>query len=374
MDPSTDESPTPNASPRPKRRVWVVVASVVAAVVGAVAVGGAFVSLPYVLIRPGSATRVERVVDVEGARTYNDDGSVLFLTVSVLDSPNAYTALSGWLDDDIDVLTEDEFFGDRTPEEDEEINRIAMTDSQIVATKVGLERLGYSVPVQEYVVAGIEKGSPADGELQPEDAITAIDGVPVSMVPDLGAAVRARPPGDPVTFTLTRTKEKKKTQKEKEERRREELTLTLATRATPEGPNEGQAQVGIFSAPTFDFPVDVKIDTGSVGGPSAGLAFVLTILDELSPGELTGGDKVAVTGTIELDGAVGPVGGVAQKAVAARRAGAELFLVPEAEAAEARGHSDGLEIVGVRDLDEALRALRRAGGDPLPASPMEAAA
>lgn len=369
MDPSTDESPTPDASPRSKRHVWVVVASIVAAVVGVVAVGGAFVRLPYVLVRPGSATSVERLIDIEGARTYDDDGSVLFLTVSVLDSPNAYTALSGWLDDEIDVLTEDEFFGDRTPEEDEEISRIAMTDSQIVATKVGLELLGYSVPVQAYVVGGIDKGSPADGELQPEDEITAIDGVPVSMIPDLGAAVRARPPGDPVTFTLTRTESKKK-----EQHQEEELTVTLATRATPEGPNEGQAQVGIFAAPRFDFPVEVEIDTGTVGGPSAGLAFVLTILDKLSPGALTGGEKVAVTGTIELDGAVGPVGGVVQKAAAARRAGAALFLVPEAEAAQARRHADGVEVVGVRDLDDALTALQRAGGDPLPASPTEAVA
>ncbi|HUF84486.1 MAG TPA: S16 family serine protease, partial [Acidimicrobiia bacterium] len=292
--------------------------------------------------------------------------SVLFVTVSVLDSPNAYTTLSGWLDDDIDVLTEDEFFGDRTPEEDEELNRIAMTDSQIVATKVGLERLGYPVPVREYVVAGVEPDSPADGELEVGDAITAIDGVPVGMVPDLGAAVRARPPGDPVTLTLTRTTQKKK---EKEGKRRQELTVTLTTRATPDGPNEGQAQVGIFSTPRFDFPVEVQIDTGDVGGPSAGLAFTLTILDELSPSDLTGGEKVAVTGTIELDGAVGPIGGVAQKAVAARRAGAELFLVPAAEAAEARRHADGMKIAGVRDLDDALAALQRAGGEPLPASP-----
>jgi Lon-like protease len=364
MEPDTHDSPSPDAPRRSKGRVWGIVASVVAVVVGVVAVAGAFVQLPYVLIRPGSATRVQGVVDIEGARTYDDDGSVLFLTVSVLDSPNAYTALSGWLDDDVDVLTDDEFFGDRTPEEEEELNRIAMTDSQVVATKVGLERLGYPIPVREYVVGGVEPDSPADGQLEVGDAITAIDGVPVTMVPDLGAAVRARPPGDPVMLTLTRT-----TQKKKEEEQREELTVTLPTRPTPDGPNEGQAQVGIFSTPRFDFPVDVQIDTGDVGGPSAGLAFTLTILDELSPGDLTGGEKVAVTGTIELDAAVGPIGGVAQKVVAARRAGAELFLVPAAEAAEARRHADGMKIAGVRDLDEALAALQRAGGEPLPESP-----
>ncbi|MBA2325082.1 MAG: PDZ domain-containing protein [Actinobacteria bacterium] len=355
MDPATVESPPPDAPPRSKRRVWRVIGSVVALVVGVVAVGGAFVRLPYVLIGPGGATRVERVVDIEGARTYNDDGSVLFLTVSVLDSPNAYTVLDGWLDDNTDVLTEDEFFGDRTPEEADEISQIAMSDSQVIATKVSLERLGYTVPIKEYVVGAVEKGSPADDELEVGDAITAIDGVSVATIPDLGTVIRLRAPGDPATLTFTR--------------KGTEMTATLATRATPDGPNEGQAQVGIFSAPVFDFPVEVKIDTGDVGGPSAGLAFTLTILDELSPGDLTGGKKVAVTGTIELDSAVGPIGGVAQKAVAARRAGARLFLVPEAEAAEARRHAGGMKVAGVDDLDDALMTLQRAGGDPLPASP-----
>lgn len=353
MEPPVERAPaTEEAAPRAKRHVWGVIGSVAAIVVGVAAVAGAFVQLPYVLIRPGSATRVEGVVDIEGAPTYNDDGSVLFLTVSVLDSPNAYTALSGWLDDDVDVLTEDEFFGDQTPEEEEERQRVAMTASQVIATKVSLERLGYAVPIGEYVVLDVEKGSPAAGELKSGDAITAIDGVPVAMIPDLGAVVRMRAPGDPVTFMFTR--------------KRTEMTATLTTRATPDGPNEGQAQVGIFSAPTFDFPVDVKIDTGNVSGPSAGLAFTLTILDELSPGDLTGGKKVAVTGEILLDASVGPIGGVAQKAVAARRAGARLFLVPEAEVAEARRHAGGMKVAGVDDLDDALRALQRAGGDPLP--------
>jgi PDZ domain-containing protein len=145
------------------------------------------------------------------------------------------------------------------------------------------------------------------------------------------------------------------------------MTVTVATRATPDGPNEGQAQIGVFSAPEYDFPVDVQIDTGDVGGPSAGLAFTLTILDELSPGDLTGGDEIAVTGTIESDGTVGPIGGVAQKAVAARRAGARLFIVPRAEAAVARSHADGMRVAAVRDLDDALAALERSGGEPLEA-------
>jgi PDZ domain-containing protein len=150
--------------------------------------------------------------------------------------------------------------------------------------------------------------------------------------------------------------------------------VTVPTRATPAGPAEGEAQVGILSNAEYDFPVEVKIDTGDVGGPSAGLAFTLTILDELSPGNLTGGRAVAVTGTIEDDGAIGEIGGVEQKAAAARHAGARLFIVPEGEAAEARRYADGMKVAAVTDLDGALAALERSGGDPLVPAGMPAAA
>ena len=361
MDPTLGPRPVvPNTTPadgapaaaRPKRRVLAIVAAVFAGLVLVVAVGAAFVRLPYVLVSPGSASPVEDAIEIEGAPTYEHDGSVLFLTVSVSDQrPNAYVVLGGWLDDDVDVLPEEDVFGTNSRRQERQLNQLAMTESQIVATKVSLERLGYTVPVTSYVVGEIEPGSPAADELEVGDVITAVDGVPVTMVPDLGAAVRTRAAGDPVTLAVTRDDES--------------MTVTVATRVTPDGPTEGQAQIGIFSAPEYDFPVEVRIDTGDVGGPSAGLAFTLTILDELSPGDLTGGEEIAVTGTIESDGTVGPIGGVAQKAVAARRAGARLFIVPKAEAAEARSHADGMKIAAVSDVDDALAALERNGGQPL---------
>ena len=110
----------------------------------------------------------------------------------------------------------------------------------------------------------------------------------------------------------------------------------------------------------------MRIDTSDIGGPSAGLAMTLSVLDELTPGNLTGGKRVAVTGEIAPDGTVLEVGGVAQKAVAARHRGAQLFIVPIQEVAEARTRAGSMPVVGVRNLDDALKALRAAGGDPLP--------
>jgi PDZ domain-containing protein len=105
--------------------------------------------------------------------------------------------------------------------------------------------------------------------------------------------------------------------------------------------------------------VDVSIDAGSIGGPSAGLAFALGIVDELGEDDLTDGRTVVVTGELALDGTVIPIGGVKQKTIGAKEAGADLFIVPDANAEEARKYADGLEIVAVSNFDEALAALAR---------------
>ena len=129
--------------------------------------------------------------------------------------------------------------------------------------------------------------------------------------------------------------------------------------------------MSLENRPSYEFPFDVAIDSGDVGGPSAGLAFTLAILDRITPGDLTGGARVAVTGTIELDGTVGPVGGVKQKTEAAVSEGAVLFLVPSDEYDEAVEAADGrIEIRRADSLDQALTALEELGGDPVePVSP-----
>ena len=167
----------------------------------------------------------------------------------------------------------------------------------------------------------------------------------------LGPIVRSRPPGQPVMFTVGRGGKS--------------IPVTVVSRAAAQGACQGRAQVGISTSTRsekFDFPVNVEIDTGRVSGPSAGLAFTLTILDELTPGDLTGGKKVAVTGTIQADGSVGPIGGAQQKAVTARRAGAKLFLVPTEEVKEARSRAGGMKVAGIGTLDDALRQLKNFGG------------
>ena len=124
---------------------------------------------------------------------------------------------------------------------------------------------------------------------------------------------------------------------------------------------------------SYHFPINITINTERVGGPSAGLAFTLAIIDDLTPGKLTDGKQVAVTGAIASDGSVQPVGGVEQKAITARHNGVDLMLVPAAEVKDARKGADGMKVAGVSTLDDALAALTRVGGTAVPPSSSTAA-
>ena len=188
------------------------------------------------------------------------------------------------------------------------------------------------------------------------DVITAINGRAVDLFDDVGTIVRAQPVGSDFSVAIRRAGHHR--------------TVAITSAAAPSGDIAGRPYFGI-AAITYHlrvhFPVTIKIATGDVSGPSGGLAFALTIIDDLTPGNLTGGKQVAVTGTIDGTGSVGEVGGVAQKAVAARNAGATLMIVPRAEVRDARTKSGDMKIVGVTTLDQALGALRANGGVPIAA-------
>ena len=231
-----------------------------------------------------------------------------------------------------------------------------MDSSKLVATAVALDRLGEDVTITTTgaIVRGIAEDSPAAEALELDDVIVAVDGEPIDEIGEVGDLLQPGGPGASHTLTVERPAGSDT-----------RVDVDVTTIAAPDDPS--RAIIGIdpedrISA--FDFPIDVTIDSGAVGGPSAGLAFTLAVLDVLTPGELTGGHKVAVTGTMDLDGRVGPVGGGAQKGFAVRDAGYEVFLVPSDELEEVReAVGDEVEVIAVDTLDEALEALQSLGGD-----------
>ena len=124
--------------------------------------------------------------------------------------------------------------------------------------------------------------------------------------------------------------------------------------------SDGSTIIGVNLRVDYDLPVEVTVNTGSVGGPSAGLMFSLAIYDVLTPGELTGGEKIAGTGEMTDSGAVGPIGGIRQKLVGARDAGATVFLAPADNCSEVVGHvPDGLQVVRVATFAEGLSAVEK---------------
>lgn len=325
-------------------------------VVAAVAVTAmAFIRVPYVIISPGEATALDRkIVSISGAPTYQHHGNLLYLTVRVSNSdPNVWRWLFAKLDDDVSVEKREDVIGCASYSDSGHLQDELMRQSQDVAKEVSLRRLGYEVPEvgTSALILDVQCEGPSQGRLRPGDRITAVDGTAVDTAEEVGPLVKAHAPGDTLTVSVDR------------DGKAQDVRVRL-------GRHEGKGFLGIVSQTLRDwkFPVNVKIDTQRVSGPSAGLAFSLAIIDSLTPGSLTGGRNVAVTGSIESDGSVGPVGGVAQKAVAARDAGTTLMLVPVGEVADARAHAGDMKIVAVRTLDDALRALAASGGAAVPAS------
>lgn len=342
----------PHSARGPRTVRLLVVAAVALAVSVIVA---ALVPIPYVELRPGSARPVSEQVLVEGAPSYPPKESIAYTTVQVGET-TLLEAVLGWLDDDVDVLPKEKVQGDRSAAENRRYNVQLMDTSKLVAITVALEHLGYKVPIRTTgtVVRQIVKGSPADGPLKLDDVVVAVDGQPVDQPGAIGTLLQPGGPGATHALTVERPAGTDKT-----------TQVRIATIAAPDDPT--RAVIGIAPEDRivgFDFPIRVTIDSGNVGGPSAGLAFTLAVLDVLTPGEITGGYRVAVTGTMALDGTVGPVGGAAQKAITVREAGYQVFLVPSDELAEVRATvGDDLQVIAVDTLDEALNALDSLGGN-----------
>ena len=217
-----------------------------------------------------------------------------------------------------------------------------MTFSQRVAAAVALRKLHYRVVVKPtgVVVSQLIAGTHAPCNLQPMDIILAVDGTPTPTPEALHAALGRVKPGAVVKLLL----------------RRAGRTLTVSLRTVDD---QGRALVGFVpdQSATIKLPLHVAIDTSGVGGPSAGLAFALEVMQKLGRNVLHG-HRVAATGEMELNGAVGPIGGIKQKTYGVRQAGADVFLVPAGQnARDARRYAGPVRVIPVRSLDQALHAL-----------------
>nr|WP_211877853.1 S16 family serine protease [Pseudarthrobacter albicanus] len=308
--------------------------------------------VPYVVESPGPTFNTlgedhgKPVISVTGHEAFPAKGNLDLTTVYVDGGPNGpvsvFEAFSAWLDGNKAVYPEELIFPKGvTKEQSQQEGAVAMETSQENAVAAALRELNIGFG-QKMEVASLPEGSASKGLLQAGDILVSINDKPITALGVVQAELAAGN-GTPVTVVVDRGG-----------------SMVPAT-ITPAKTSAGRFVLGVVLQYKFTFPFEVKISLDKVGGPSAGMMFALGIVDTVTPGDLTGGKHIAGTGTITPDGAVGPIGGIAQKMLGARSGGATLFLAPAANCDDVLGHiPDGLQVVKVETLDGARKAVELA--------------
>jgi len=294
---------------------------------------------------PDDAHPVAPLVKVQGGHDRNDGGGIYFVDV-IVRKASLLERLVGGLHDGADLLPREQVVPHGVDDSQRrQLDLRQMTRSQRVAAAVALRALGRNVEADAVggLIAAVQQGRPADGKLRAGDLVLAVDGTRVRSLADIAREMAKHQPGDRARFTVRRGDS--------------EQVVTVGTEAA--GGGSHRPVVGILLEPEYDIrlPLKVQIDAGNVGGPSAGVAFALQVMEELGR-NVDRGNRIAATGEIFLDGRIGPVGGLKQKTIGARETGVDAFLVPAGDnAKEARKYADGLRIIPVQSFPQALRAL-----------------
>lgn len=346
----------------PSRRVIIGWAAIGVAVVLALVL--ALVPAPFVIEQPGpvfntlgtdqqvgspSGGDAKDLISITGHTTYPTSGSLDLLTVSVVgnpdQSPSWMEIAAAWFQPSKAVLPLDDVFPPgTTTDQSNAQNAALMVDSQQDAIAAALGELGYTFP-ENVAVKQLISHSPASQVLKVGDKITSVNGTKIRSIQALRDAVKKNGAGTPAQIGIVR----------------DGSASTVAITPTE---SQGEVIIGIGAGMDYTFPFDVKIQLNNVGGPSAGQMFALGIMDKLTPGSLTGGKRIAGTGTIDNTGAIGPIGGIRQKMYAARDSGkATYFLAPASNCNEVTGHiPSGLHVFAVKTLADSLKVLQAVRG------------
>ena len=340
-----------------RRSLTLIIALVATVVALAVAV---FVPVPYVILGPGPTLNTlgkdasgHPLIRVEGRPTYPTTGHLNMVTVSYMGGPgmnlNIFQALQAWLSPTEAVVPESELFPPgQSAQETQQQDTAQMTGSQQTAQAAAFSVL--HIPYQSHVaIAAVVPHTPAAGALKAGDQVLSVDGTTVTGQTQLTSLITAHPAGSELRLSVLRDGKT--------------IPLTVRTKEI-----SGRPVMGVEVTEQFKFPFSVKFTVGNIGGPSAGMMFALGLIDKLTHDDLTGGKFIAGTGEITSSGLVQPIGGIQQKMLGARAAGATVFLAPAANCPDVRGSVPaGLRVLKVATLSQAmsdLEALKK--GQPVP--------
>ena len=339
-----------------RRSLTLVIAGIATLVAIAVAV---LVPVPYVILGPGPTLNTlgkysgQPLIAISGHPTYPASGNLNMVTISYEGGPgvnlNVFQALRAWLDPSEAVVPESELFPPgQTERQTQQQDTEQMASSQETATAAAFTELHIPYQTQVAVMATVP-GLPASRVLKAGDRILAVNGKPVTGQSDLSSLITSHPAGSVLRLTVLRSGHT--------------LNLDVSSKNV-----DGQPVIGVQVQEEYKFPFTVKITVGAIGGPSAGMMFALGIIDKLTPMNLTGGKFIAGTGEITASGQVQPIGGIQQKMIAARSAGATVFLTPASNCSDTAGAVPaGLRIVKVSTLTQAVDDLEAIkAGKPVP--------
>lgn len=315
--------------------------------------------VPYVILSPGPTYNTlgtddsgKQIIVINGKQANPTTGNLNMTTVDVSTQPlTVFEAIDGWLLHDQVVVPKSSVFppGKSQKQVDEE-NTQEFTQSQDSATAAALCELGYP---KGFGVNSVNADGPAHNVLQPGDQLVTLDGRPINSFDKLSGVLQTMTPGHVAQIAVVR---------------KGTPTTVQVTLAKPLQGRKG-ASIGITVAQGCLAPFSVDLGLGNqIGGPSAGLMFALGIMDKVGTRDLTKGKFIAGTGTIDADGKVGPIGGIQLKMIAARRAGATVFLAPAGNCDDVRKDTPkGLQVISVPTLHDAVQdllALQSGGSVP----------
>jgi PDZ domain-containing protein len=299
-------------------------------------------SSSYIFL-PDRAHAVAPIVKVQDGKDPTDGGGIYYVDIFVRKASLLEKLWPG-IHEGAQLVPADQVLPKGSSEQQRrQADQRQMSRSQQIAAAVALRAAGYKVQAAPagVLVEQVDSTVPAAGELQPTDVIVSANGKRVRVPADLRRVVSRLKPGDDIRLVV----------------RRGDTQRRITVKTTHD--EHGRTIIGVLidQAATIKLPLRVDIDAGSVGGPSAGLAFALDVMEELGK-DVDRGEKIAATGQLELDGTVSPIGGIRQKTIGVRKSGIRVFLVPAGDnAREAKRYADGLRIVPVRNFQQALHKL-----------------
>ena len=312
--------------------------------------------IPFVFFKPGVPDNVAgKIISIKDQKTYSINGK-LFITSILVTNPDSPVfgaeTIVNWAIGPHVVLPRESVYPDIEPAEKiEKESQGAMESSQATATAAALRFLGYQFK-ELYYVSDIREYSDAINKLKEGDFITEIEGKKINEIEEIRSSYAGKKIGDPLKITV-----------EREDKEGNISTITTEVQlvenldvASDDG--EKRPAIGILVGTTARFPVDVQFNLPGVGGPSAGLIFAIGIIEKLTEEDFVKGRKIAGTGSITASGKVGGIGGIEEKMVGASRAGATIFLAPRENCPDIEHIPDGLKVIPVSTLGEAIAALR----------------